>query len=261
MHNSLIVHNYQSASLPHTKRVASVSLRPKKITMLSISIGRSTTNVLRRFQSSTTSLKSLINSELIAAKSEDEEMESLMKEEMSVPIGFAIDDESTSNTFVLRSQYEDESIEVKVNVEDIDASINSDVPEFLEGDDWTKEVPGMADQDENEDEDDGQSVYFTATISKDSSDVNAVFHCLSDHEGIGIESLRFEMKNGPEAEDTSYAGPTFEDLDEDLQKSLHNFLEVRGVNEEFGSYIGMYALKKENALYMNWLNDLNLYTD
>jgi complement component 1 Q subcomponent-binding protein len=210
----------------------------------------------RKFSSN--SLRSLISSELIAAKSEDEEMTSLMNEEMVTPIGFEMEDETESNTFVLRSQYEDEHIEVRVNVEDVDASINADVPEYLEGDDWTKDAAEIAGQEEDENEDDGQSVYFTATISKDSSDVNAVFHCLSDHEGIGIESLRFERKEGQE-EDTTYAGPTFEDLDEDLQLSLQSFLEVRGMNEEFGSYVGMYALKKENNLYMNWLKNLDRF--
>lgn len=210
----------------------------------------------RKFSSN--SLRSLISSELIAAKSEDEEMTSLMNEEMVTPIGFEMEDETESNTFVLRSQYEDEHIEVRVNVEDVDASINADMPEYLEGDDWTKDAAEIAGQEEDENEDDGQSVYFTATISKDSSDVNAVFHCLSDHEGIGIESLRFERKEGQE-EDTTYAGPTFEDLDEDLQLSLQSFLEVRGMNEEFGSYVGMYALKKENNLYMNWLENLDRF--
>ena len=210
---------------------------------------------VRKFSSN---LRSLISSELIAAKSEDEEMTSLMNEEMVTPIGFEMEDETESNTFVLRSQYEDEHIEVRVNVEDVDASINADMPEYLEGDDWTKDAAEIAGQEEDENEDDGQSVYFTATISKDSSDVNAVFHCLSDHEGIGIESLRFERKEGQE-EDTTYAGPTFEDLDEDLQLSLQSFLEVRGMNEEFGSYVGMYALKKENNLYMNWLENLDRF--
>ena len=70
--------------------------------------------------------------------------------------------------------------------------------------------------------------------------------------------MRFERKEGQE-EDTTYAGPTFEDLDEDLQLSLQSFLEVRGMNEEFGSYVGMYALKKENNLYMNWLENLDRF--
>ena len=183
-------------------------------------------------------------------------MSNLMTEEMTLPTAFALEDQSESNTFVLKSQYKDEHIEVRVNVEDVDASINADVPEYLEGDDWTKNAAGIAENEDEEDTDDGQSVYFTATISKDSSDVNAVFHCLSDHEGIGIESLRFERKQGQE-EDTTYAGPTFEDLDEELQLSLQSFLEERGMNEEFGSYVGMYALKKENNLYMNWLENLN----
>ena len=210
----------------------------------------------QQYRCKSNNLRSLISSELIAAKSEDDEMSNLMTEEMTLPTAFALEDQSESNTFVLKSQYKDEHIEVRVNVEDVDASINADVPEYLEGDDWTKNAAGIAENEDEEDTDDGQSVYFTATISKDSSDVNAVFHCLSDHEGIGIESLRFERKQGQE-EDTTYAGPTFEDLDEELQLSLQSFLEERGMNEEFGSYVGMYALKKENNLYMNWLENLN----
>ena len=73
-------------------------------------------------------------------------MTSLMNEEMVTPIGFEMEDETESNTFVLRSQYEDEHIEVRVNVEDVDASINADVLEYLEGDDWTKDAAEIAGQ-------------------------------------------------------------------------------------------------------------------
>lgn len=55
----------------------------------------------------------------------------------------------------------------------------------------------------------------------------------------------------------SYTGPTFSELDEELQGSFHEFLQERGFTKQFAQFIPSYVEFKEQNEYVRWLDNLN----
>ena len=55
------------------------------------------------------------------------------------------------------------------------------------------------------------------------------------------------------ARQSLYAGPPFENLDEDLQSFLERYLDERGVNAELANMIPDYIQVKEQKEYVRWL--------
>lgn len=55
------------------------------------------------------------------------------------------------------------------------------------------------------------------------------------------------------ARQSLYAGPPFENLDEDLQTYLERYLEERGINAELANMIPDYIQVKEQKEYVRWL--------
>ncbi|KAL4779411.1 mitochondrial glycoprotein [Aspergillus varians] len=53
-----------------------------------------------------------------------------------------------------------------------------------------------------------------------------------------------------------YAGPPFENLDEDLQTYLERYLEERGINAELANMIPDYIQVKEQKEYVRWLENV-----
>lgn len=58
------------------------------------------------------------------------------------------------------------------------------------------------------------------------------------------------------ARQSLYAGPPFENLDEDLQSFLERYLEERGVNAELANMIPDYIQVKEQKEYVRWLSNV-----
>ncbi|PLB33173.1 MAM33 family protein [Aspergillus candidus] len=58
------------------------------------------------------------------------------------------------------------------------------------------------------------------------------------------------------ARQSLYAGPPFENLDEDLQNFLERYMEERGVNAELANMIPDYIQVKEQKEYVRWLESV-----
>ncbi|KAL4810111.1 mitochondrial glycoprotein [Aspergillus unguis] len=58
------------------------------------------------------------------------------------------------------------------------------------------------------------------------------------------------------ARQSLYAGPPFENLDEDLQTYLERYLEERGINAELANMIPDYIQVKEQKEYVRWLENV-----
>lgn len=56
-----------------------------------------------------------------------------------------------------------------------------------------------------------------------------------------------------------YYGPPFTNLDENLQESLMEYLNSRGIDNSLADFITGYSLVKENELYISWLSDLKSF--
>ena len=53
-----------------------------------------------------------------------------------------------------------------------------------------------------------------------------------------------------------YGGPTFDELDSELQDSFHEYLAESGVDDTVASFIALYADYKEQQEYTKWLTDM-----
>ncbi|XLS80689.1 hypothetical protein HN51_046520, partial [Arachis hypogaea] len=77
---------------------------------------------------------------------------------------------------------------------------------------------------------------------------------------ITIDSL--SLKNLDESEDQlAYEGPEFTDLDENLQKAFHKYLEIRGIKPSTTNFLQEYMFSKDNKEYLGWLKNLKNFVE
>jgi len=60
---------------------------------------------------------------------------------------------------------------------------------------------------------------------------------------------------------TLYTGPPFEMLDVGLQENMEAFLLERGINEALARFVPEYAQYKEQAEYVQWLEDVGKFVE
>jgi len=92
------------------------------------------------------------------------------------------------------------------------------------------------------------------------------FECKAFSGELEVINVRFEddrwlPKDAEEAAAVAdmepYEGPYFSELDETLQKALYDYLDARGINVEFSSYIFQLLSDKEQKEYARWLGDVH----
>lgn len=70
-----------------------------------------------------------------------------------------------------------------------------------------------------------------------------------------------ELHRGTSAKITqSYEGPGIFELEEPFADPLFAFLEDRGLTDEFGEFVALYAYHTEQREYINWLQKLSSFT-
>jgi hypothetical protein len=162
------------------------------------------------------------------------------------PGGYELEDRPNCTVLLLTRSFDAEDVVVEV---DIDAQEAEE--EGLEG-------GGDPDDEEGPDADDAglPPVTFTVNISK--GERIMAFACETDGEEVAINHV--SLSDAPEAEDEDdlgdfapYTGPVFGELDDTLQSAFRDYLEERGINGEFGSYLMELVHDKLEVEYMNWL--------
>ncbi|KAL6126671.1 hypothetical protein ACLB2K_074717 [Fragaria x ananassa] len=184
------------------------------------------------------SLLRVIDAEIQCAEETDEQ------EIEEVPSGFPfkVEDVPGFQTVKLTRTYQDEEIEVEVHM-----------PDLVTGDGEDDDV----DDDGNEHASQS-SIPLVVTVSKGSGAPVLEFRCNAYPDEIAIESLL--VKNPDTAEDQiAYEGPDFNDLDENLQKSFHKYLEIRGIKPSTTNFLHEYMINKDSREYKNWLKKLKQF--
>ncbi|KAG5403872.1 hypothetical protein IGI04_009991 [Brassica rapa subsp. trilocularis] len=74
---------------------------------------------------------------------------------------------------------------------------------------------------------------------------------------IVIEAVYVEEE--PRKHTCPYQGPDFDDLDDNLQKAFHRFLEVRGIKPTFTEFVVDYMADKEGRERVQWLKDVKSF--
>lgn len=162
------------------------------------------------------------------------------------PGGYELQDRPNCTTLLLaRSFGEDEDVFVEVDINNQEDAAAEDL-----------------DDDEVDDEEDVlPAVVFSVNITKE--DRMMTFNCEADGESIVIRHVSLsdaaDLGDGDDDdEDASlefspYTGPVFDELDDTLQQAFADYLEERGITDEFGVYLMELVHDKLEVEYMNWL--------
>ncbi|XP_077244140.1 uncharacterized protein At2g39795, mitochondrial-like [Tasmannia lanceolata] len=188
-------------------------------------------------QGSDANLLRTIDSEIKCAEESDDHV---MVAEIPDGFPFEIQDNPGHQTIFLKREYEGETIQVEVHM-----------PDLVTGD----EEDDDNDDGNNDDEKGGQSsIPLIISIFKGDGPC-LVFDCTAYPDEVSIESM--SVKNQEISEDElAYEGPDFTDLDENLQKALHKYLEIRGIKPSTTNFLHEYMINKDSREYVTWLKKM-----
>ncbi|XP_042055933.1 uncharacterized protein At2g39795, mitochondrial-like isoform X2 [Salvia splendens] len=83
------------------------------------------------------------------------------------------------------------------------------------------------------------------------------FVCSGWPDGIEIRNVftrgHDRIKNQP------YMGPKFKELDDELQDSLYDFLEARGIDDKLAEFLHAYMRYKDKNEYLRWMESMKTY--
>ncbi|CBI31613.3 hypothetical protein VitviT2T_019306 [Vitis vinifera] len=155
---------------------------------------------------------------------------------------FEIQDNPGQQTISLAREYQGEVIKVEVHMPDL--------------------VTGEGDDDNNDDDNEKgnqSSIPLVVSVSKKNGPF-LEFGCTAFADEIAIDSL--SVKN-PEIseEQIAYEGPDFTDLDENLQKAFHKYLEIRGIKPSTTNFLHEYMINKDSREYLLWLKNLKKFVE
>jgi complement component 1 Q subcomponent-binding protein, mitochondrial len=100
-------------------------------------------------------------------------------------------------------------------------------------------------------------VPFQVAIEKNGNKV--LVDCLAGSM-LEVKNVQYCPSGKDIEQDKLYAGPIFEDLDEELQNSFVQYLAELGVNDDVSFFIAGYADRKEQREYENWLKAVQAFT-
>ncbi|KAK6145405.1 hypothetical protein DH2020_022225 [Rehmannia glutinosa] len=185
------------------------------------------------------SLLRVIETEIqCAVESQDPE------EAEEVPKGFPfeIEDHPGQQTITLTREYQGETITVEVHMPDLVTGEEND------DDDNDEEGEGRGNQ---------SSIPLVVRVSKKSGP-SLEFGCTAYPDEIAIDTLAVKDPETSE-EQIAYEGPDFADLDENLQKAFHKYLEIRGIKPSTTNFLHGYMIDKDSREYVTWLKNLQKF--
>ncbi|RZC02835.1 hypothetical protein D0Y65_017783 [Glycine soja] len=163
--------------------------------------------------------------------------------EVPVDFPFDIEDNPGERTIQLKGKFGDETIKVQV-----------DIPNVAPGEENEDDENG-----DNEKNDSESSIPLVVSVFKENG-VSLEFGVTAFPDEISIDSL--SIKQCEESEDQlAYEGPEFIDLDENLQKAFHKYLEIRGIKPSTTNFLQEYMFAKDNKEYLMWLKNLKNFVE
>ncbi|KAK4750192.1 hypothetical protein SAY87_027641 [Trapa incisa] len=181
------------------------------------------------------SLLRVIESEIQCAEESDDHDQT---EETPNNFPFEIEDKPGFQTITLKREYQGEEVTVEVSMPDL--------------------VTGEDDGDDDDSEKANQSsIPMVVSVAKGDGPC-LEFGCTAYPDEIVIDSL--SVKSPESSEDQiAYEGPDFQDLDENLQKAFHKYLEIRGIKPSTTNFLHEYMINKDSREYLMWLKNLKKF--
>lgn len=166
-------------------------------------------------------------------------------EEIPEGFPFEIQNEKGKSTITLKRSYLGENIEVLVSMPCLVTGVEPEHDRRIDsdGDEGAKEKPSQS------------SIPLTINFRKNDGH-GLEFCCTAYPDELVIDSLSFTEIRKSDEEMLAYQGPDFSDLDENLQKSFHKYLELRGISAMTTNFLHEYMINKDGREYLLWLRDL-----
>jgi len=185
---------------------------------------------------------------------------------------FKLHDSPRKMEVEMKRRFNNEDISIFFTVESRPSDAYLDDEEFEDGD---NSAQNRGSHKSNEDVAEDEEVYppsaptlFSVLVSKGSAGT-LTFNCFIQDGQIQISQVIFNGDSKMALADTAdadynrtnvYPGPNIEDLDEGLQDQLYDYLLERlGDEGELSAFIPTYIEYKEQAEYVNWLEDLEKF--
>lgn len=163
----------------------------------------------------------------------------------------------------LKKTGETEDIHIFVDVDDL--INNTELKDIEEGEEAAEEVAEDEEDVFDEYEDLSKPPVNFAIVNKSKNSVLNFGINLEKEGGFSIQSISpfadpaVFLSQKPEDvfnKETTYAGPQFSNLDENLQLALLQYLNAKGLDADLVEYIEDISTHLENQKYINWLDTL-----
>ncbi|XP_039128092.1 uncharacterized protein At2g39795, mitochondrial [Dioscorea cayenensis subsp. rotundata] len=239
-----------------TREIVRSSALSEPISMRSIlswrhAVGCPNTHSLARFSSlalkkpaSDAGLLKVIDFEIKCAEESDHHDR---VEEIPEAFPFQIQDDKGMNVITLKRTYQNENIEVVVSM-----------PALVTGEE--PENAGEGDNDDEHEKPSQSSLPLGVVMSKKGGPI-LEFNCTAYPDEVVIDSLSVREKEQAGEDSLAYEGPDFNDLDENLQKAFHKYLELRGVSALNTNFLHEYMINKDSREYLLWLRNLKKFIE
>ncbi|KAG9141551.1 hypothetical protein Leryth_019054 [Lithospermum erythrorhizon] len=178
----------------------------------------------------------VIDTEIQCAEEDDDHDKA---ENVPESFPFKIEDAPGQQTVTLTREYQGQSITVEVHM-----------PELITGEENENE------NDDNDDSETGDQTQLPIVVRVSKNDGPCLeFNVIAFSDEILIVSL--SIKDPKAGEDQiAFEGPDFRDLDENLQKAFHKYLDIRGINPPTTNFLHEYMINKDRRKYVMWLKNV-----
>ncbi|KAB1218782.1 hypothetical protein CJ030_MR3G026662 [Morella rubra] len=153
---------------------------------------------------------------------------------------FTVDDRPGEQWIRLRRKFRDEDIKVEATMFD------GSIPTSKSG------GGGIGDE---------VQLHITLIVNITKGEGGDVLEIMCSAWPDSIEIKRLFLCRGVKMPAQSYAGPEFKELDDELQDSLYEFLEARGVNDELAVFLHKYMKNKDKTEFVRWMGTVKSFIE
>ncbi|CAA6669409.1 unnamed protein product [Spirodela intermedia] len=161
------------------------------------------------------------------------------KDEIPDRFPFEVKDAPGSTTIALSRDYHGETVKVIVSMPNL--------------------VTGDGDDDAGRDRQGSSQSCLPLLVTVSKGDGTSLeFGCTAYPDEVCIDSMVVREARLAD-EELAYEGPDFHDLDENLQKAFHKYLEIRGISPSTTNYLHEYMINKDSREYLVWLRNVKQF--
>ncbi|XP_023004841.1 uncharacterized protein At2g39795, mitochondrial-like [Cucurbita maxima] len=104
-------------------------------------------------------------------------------------------------------------------------------------------------------------LHITIIVNINKRDSSEVLEIMCSAWPNDLEIDRLLTRRGEKMPAQPYAGPEFKELDDDLQNSLYDYLEARGVDDQLAVFLHKYVKNKDKTEFIRWMETVKAFIE